>query len=298
MTARRTPRAMPIAIDVTVSSIVRTAPWRIRLEKSQWRVVPPSNRSLCAIELTSAKTRKSRIAVATHRPGWRTGIALISSGRTWSTVSVAIRPRVRRLTDCRVDLRVRNRALLHVPLREQLLVRPVADQLLERRLGGLRHPVALRERDAVRSVVVRLPGQLELPVRLLDDVRGDGRVGHTDLLPAALDREVGRVLVRIDVDADRRLAGALALRALGSGVVGLRRAALDAHRVAAEIRERVDRRAALRLDVERGAGGEVADEVDDLQALRRDAERGHPDVVLARLEAGDDRVEARVHELP
>ncbi len=33
------------------------------------------------------------IAAATHRPGWRTGIALISSGRTGSADSLAIETR-------------------------------------------------------------------------------------------------------------------------------------------------------------------------------------------------------------
>src|SRR5438067_152923 len=99
------------------------------------------------------------------------------------------------------------------------------------------------------------------------------------------------------MDADARLARALALRVLRRRVGGLRRSALDADGVAAEIRERIDRRTAL-LHVEGGPGGEVRDEVDDLLPLLRVGERRHPDVVFAGLEAGDDRVEARVHELP
>jgi hypothetical protein len=44
---------------------------------------------LDAIELTMATARKTTSAAATQRPGWRTGIALISSGLTVSVVPVA-----------------------------------------------------------------------------------------------------------------------------------------------------------------------------------------------------------------
>src|SRR5437763_11464674 len=100
------------------------------------------------------------IAAATHRPGWRTGIALISSGRpdggAGSVVAVALstgtteangmRPR---LADRSVDLRVGDRARLNPPLRQDGLVGPVRHQLLERVEDRLRHTVPLRDCDAM-----------------------------------------------------------------------------------------------------------------------------------------------------
>src|SRR3954451_6022282 len=58
------------------------------------------------------------------------------------------------------------------------------------------------------------------------------------------------------------------------------------HRLPAQVGERVDRWAALGLDVERRAGREVGHEVDRVLALLRVGERRHPDVVRARREAG------------
>src|SRR5512133_3726542 len=156
------------------------------------------------------------MAVATQRPGWRTGIALISSALTGSAVSVAITPQSRPwLADRAVDRRVVDRPLLDVPLLQERRVRAVVDELLQRVEDWLGHAVALGDRHAVRSGVVRLPRQLEVPIGLLDDVRRHRGVSHAHLLAAALDREVGGVLVGIDVDADARLPGLLALRVLG-----------------------------------------------------------------------------------
>src|SRR5262245_48088049 len=119
---------------------------------------------------------------AIHRPGCRTGTALISSAATAggatsgvavataaSRVSLALRP---------VDDRLRDRAVLHAPAEQDLLVLPVRDQLLQRRLDLLGERAVLRDRDAVRRGAVRLAGEREQPVRLLDDVRGDRGVGH------------------------------------------------------------------------------------------------------------------------
>jgi len=73
---------MPIAIAVTVSSIVLTSPCRIRGEVNQWPTSPHSNRELAAIELASSIARKTMTPTASHRPGCRSGTALICSGAT------------------------------------------------------------------------------------------------------------------------------------------------------------------------------------------------------------------------
>src|SRR5512133_1968754 len=113
MTASTIPSAIPIAIDVAVSSSVTTTPSRMRREKNQSPTIPHPNRLFVAIELASATVRNRRIAVATQRPGWRTGIALISSALTGSAVSVAITPQSRPwLADRAVDRRVVDRPLL------------------------------------------------------------------------------------------------------------------------------------------------------------------------------------------
>ena len=53
-------------------------------------MIPHWKREFDATEFPSAMPTKTRIATATHRPGWRTGIAWISSGAAGSAVSVAI----------------------------------------------------------------------------------------------------------------------------------------------------------------------------------------------------------------
>ena len=67
--------------------------------------------------------------------------------------------------------------------------------------------------------------------------------------------------------------------------------------MSAEVGKRVDRRPTRRLDVEGGTRLEVGDEVDGLLALFRVRERRHPEIELSCGQAGDDAVEARVHEL-
>src|SRR4029450_5540001 len=95
--------------------------------------------------------RKSTIAVATQRPGWRTGIALISadllsSGLVRSRVSVvAIETSYDRrgLANRAVDGGVVDRPLLDVVLLQEGHVRPVRHQLLDRVEDRLRHPAVL-----------------------------------------------------------------------------------------------------------------------------------------------------------
>src|SRR2546429_440021 len=59
-----------------------TSPWRMRLEAKYRPTIPHSKREFDAIELPSATARNATRAAATQRPGWRTGIALISSEGT------------------------------------------------------------------------------------------------------------------------------------------------------------------------------------------------------------------------
>src|SRR6478672_6343822 len=169
------------------------------------------------------RVRKATIAPATHRPGWRTGIALISSGGTAEAA-----PPGAMSADGAVDLRVRDGAALDAPLGED----------------RLRHAVVLRQRDPVGRRPVRLAAELELSVRLLDDVRSHRRVSHADLGATAGERQVRLVLVVEGGHLDAGLAGALALLVLGRRVRLLRGPVLDGDRLAAERREAADRRAA------------------------------------------------------
>src|SRR6185312_186691 len=110
------------------------------------------------------------IALATQRPQWRTGTALISSGRMlWSAMSAA-------LADGAVDHRVGDRAIRDAPLGEDRLVLAIGHERLHRVEDRLGHAVALRDRDPVgRGPVGRAHG-LELAARLLHLVVGNRRV--------------------------------------------------------------------------------------------------------------------------
>jgi hypothetical protein len=70
---------MPIAIATAVSSIVFSRPRRIRLEKRNSRTISQWNRGFVPAESAIAATRKTTTAAEIHRPGCRTGTALISS---------------------------------------------------------------------------------------------------------------------------------------------------------------------------------------------------------------------------
>src|ERR1700755_391072 len=183
--------------------------------------------------------RKATITPATTGPGWQTGIALISSGGTAEAA-----PPGAMSADCAVDLRVGDGAALDAPLGEDLVVRPTLDQVLHRVEDRLRHAVVLRQRDPVGGCPVRLAAELELPVRLLDDVSSDGRIGHADLGATAGQRQVRLVLVVEGGHFHTGLAGVLALLVLGSRVGLLRCPILYGDGLAAERREAADRRAA------------------------------------------------------
>ena len=137
---------------------------------------------------------------------------------------------------------------------------PSAIEALTASSTGCASAAALRHRDPVGRDAVGVPAELELAARLLDDVRGDGRVGHAELGATARDRQVRAVLVRIDLDVD------LALLGLGLGVLLLRRALLDRDRVTAEVGRGVFGARLLRRGVERRARLRVGDEVDSSSA--------------------------------
>src|SRR5262249_48877503 len=92
MTARSVPRAIPIAIAVTVNSSVVIRPWTTEYEKKYWRTTLHSKREFVAIDFAIAAPKTRMIAPATQRPGWRTGIALMSSALTgcWVADVVAV----------------------------------------------------------------------------------------------------------------------------------------------------------------------------------------------------------------
>src|ERR1700751_2575425 len=189
--------------------------------------------------------RNATMTPATQRPGWRTGIARISSGGAAEAAPPGVMS-----AGCAVDLRVRDGAALDAPLDEDLVVRAVLHQVLHRVEDGLRHAVVLRQRDPVRRRPVRLAGELELAVRLLDDVCGHRRIGHAHLSPTAGNRQVRLVLIVEGGDLHAGLPGSLALLALGSRVGLLGRPVFDGDGLAAERGEAADARAAGRLHVE------------------------------------------------
>src|SRR5579884_254623 len=136
-----------------------------------------------AIESPRAIATYRTTRPASQRPGWRTGIARISSGGAAEAAPPEATSESRG-----VELGLGDGTGLHAPFDQDLAVRAVLHQVLEGRDQRLRHPVVLGERDPVRREGERLACQLELPVRLLDDVGGDLRVEEADLLPAARDR--------------------------------------------------------------------------------------------------------------
>src|SRR5262249_28128998 len=122
---------MPIAMATTVSKSVRSRPSRMRCEKNQSPTTFHSNRPvrtapccLCenAIVWTGIATSTAMTAVATQRPGWRTGTTFVAVPDGVLTVGSA---------DGAVDLRVGDGAALDAPLGQDLLVGPVLEQVLK-----------------------------------------------------------------------------------------------------------------------------------------------------------------------
>ncbi len=73
--------ARPIAIAITVSSIVSTTPSRMRWSNRKCPTTCHSKRLFVATEWISDAPNSTISAAATQRPRWRTGTARISSGR-------------------------------------------------------------------------------------------------------------------------------------------------------------------------------------------------------------------------
>src|SRR3954464_3532157 len=199
--------------------------------------------------------------------------------------------------DGRVHGRVVDRATLDAPLLQHLLVAAVVDEALDRvrdRLGEV--GLVLGDDVAVGRGVVDVAEQFELAVGLGDRVRHDRRVGQAGDVLAGDDRGGGLVLPVVLVDGDGFLARRGALLGARGDVVDLHGRLLHRDPQATGVL-RVDllRVALLRRPLR--AGGVVADHVGLLQTIGVDGERGDARLVLARADAGDDRVEGRRLEL-
>src|SRR5215469_10993756 len=176
-----------------------------------------SNRGFVTRVLTSIANRTSTTAAASHRPGWRTGTAWISSGgpswtavwpAPWLSGGVVTGTFPGRVASARraVDHRISDGSGLDAPLLEDLGIGAVRDQNLHRGEHRIVKASVLRHGDSVRRCSVRLARELERAVRLLDLVRGDRRVGHCDLRPTRGECQVDGVLVVEDLKAHGRLA--------------------------------------------------------------------------------------------
>jgi hypothetical protein len=75
-----------MTIESTVSSIVRTRPWRTWWEKKKSPTTLHWKCGFVTALRTSANAISTTSAAATQRPGRRTGTALISSGGALSAV--------------------------------------------------------------------------------------------------------------------------------------------------------------------------------------------------------------------
>ena len=82
MTARAVPPKMPITMAMIVNSIVTTTPRRVSGLNRYSPMVPNPTFGFLASDTRSAAARKRRTAAVIQRPQWRTGIALIGSGRS------------------------------------------------------------------------------------------------------------------------------------------------------------------------------------------------------------------------
>src|SRR4051812_40716089 len=180
---------------------------------SMWTNIPASTR------MTNA---------ATQRPGWRTGIALMASGALLSAVSRSVTPPSSSLPHRTsagggVELRRVHRVRVDVPLLQDLVVRAVLDQGVDRTLDRLLHAGdALRHADGVHGRLPAVADLLELGVALADEVLDDDLVGEHHVILAGQHRGVGRALVLVVDVGLQRLAGGLALLDLRGEEVGLR----------------------------------------------------------------------------
>src|SRR5829696_7140865 len=190
------PRATPMTIDSTVRvSDVRT-PSMTGGRNMLSSMKPHWNASFVRSMWTNIATTMARMTIATHRPGCRTGTAVMASGcaRSGVLVSVMLGPGSR---GSGVDGGVGDGPGLDAPLLEDRLVGAVADQRADRvgdRLGEL--GLVLLDHVPVR--------------RRLVAVDGDGRVAGALAVLVALGQVLGLL-------HGRGLDGHL----LAAGVVGL-----------------------------------------------------------------------------
>src|SRR5690348_4381621 len=119
---------------------------------------------------SAASTTMTTAAV--HRHGCRSGTASIAAGPVdgdESTTVISAAPR--NLADRAVDHRLVDGALLDTPVRGDLLVLAVLDQMLERLLERLRQRRALLHGPTVRRRISDVARCLQLAVALLDRVQ-------------------------------------------------------------------------------------------------------------------------------
>ena len=81
MIARTIPSATPITIESTVRRIVTQTPWRTRGSNRYWPTTSQWKFGLSMTARMSDAATMTMITAAIQRPMWRTGTALISSGR-------------------------------------------------------------------------------------------------------------------------------------------------------------------------------------------------------------------------
>ena len=81
---------IPIAMAIKVSSRVFSTPERTGPAKKYWPTDPQPKPGLVTMSWTSMAASRSRMAVITHRAGWRRGTARISSGPCPLLLSILI----------------------------------------------------------------------------------------------------------------------------------------------------------------------------------------------------------------
>src|SRR6478609_9418108 len=296
MIARITPPITPKNIASTVQSSVPlmkppiTTFWFIA-----WKTKGQLNAGLKITMWRNISASTAITAMATYRPGCRTGVAWMMPGRS----SVCSAPRLSTAVTSRpsrynralswLDFERVDSAALGAPRLQHLFVAAVRLHLLQclgHRLGEL--PLVLGQHHAVRCRVVDVAERLELAARLLDRVRRNRGIGEHGIRLSRDDRRGGLILAVVRQDLDR--VGTTLLLPGGQVVLLLDRVVLDGDRLAARIVRIDTARIALRRGP-LGAGGEVAGHDDLLEALVVDGERGHPHVVLSARRARDDRGE-------
>src|SRR4051812_18896839 len=132
------PSRMPMTMARTVMISVVRAPRSTGAEKMLSAMNPQENTGFVTSMWTNMATRTAITAAATHRQGCRTGTARICSGGAGRVVVSVLIESVRPASaDVRVPRGVGDRAGLHAPVLQHLLVAAVGDQRLHRVGDGL-----------------------------------------------------------------------------------------------------------------------------------------------------------------